>query len=464
MSSACCRSTRCSIGCAIARAWRRSSSSTAAPPPSERRALLDAIAEATNRPNARVRLGAALDPLFPEEPDASLRASMIRRVADRAEPASARALGRWLGRVHGAERRRVLEALRRLEHLGMRRGARSLEAWVSGVDATGSFNVGISFPGPLELRDILLACISVDAGLRAVNVITAVGADTAGEIGRALEEGQAIPIAPLDVAAALRHIESAQAPHDGARPHAPRRIRRRRSLPPSTAGRRAGRRDPPRAAPPPVLDLPTRRCSTFRRTDRGRSATRSCRCRGVSLRTSRCRRIGCEQPCAPRCASLEGKRGGGATGGDAAASERSPPAALRVHPGGPQPRRRPRDRGATALPPAPSHAVWSSGRCSRPWCAARRLRAPTCATSSSAASSKARRCAGAPWRCSTSPRSSTASSKTPNERCAPGDRLTLAQMEVVCARAQRRRAPWSSPATRPSSRACPAWKVRNARR
>ncbi len=178
--------------------------------PSERRALLDAIAEATNRPSARIRLGAALDPLFPEEPDESLRASMIRRLADRAEPASARALGRWLGRVHGPERRRVLEALRRLEHLGMRRGARSLEAWVSGVDATGSFNVGISFPGPLELRDILLACISVDAGLRAVNVITAVGADTAGEIGRALEEGQAIPIAPLDVATALRHIEAAR--------------------------------------------------------------------------------------------------------------------------------------------------------------------------------------------------------------------------------------------------------------
>lgn len=178
--------------------------------PSERRALLDALTEATNRPNARVRLGVALDPLFPEEPEASLRASMIRRVVGRAEPASARALGRWLGRVHGADRRRVLEALRRLEHLGMRRSARNLEAWVSGVDATGSFNVGISFPGALELRDILLACISVDAGLRAVNVITAVGADTAGEIGRALEEGQAIPIAPLDVAAALRHIENAK--------------------------------------------------------------------------------------------------------------------------------------------------------------------------------------------------------------------------------------------------------------
>src|SRR5262249_12588798 len=79
---------------------------------SERRARLDAITEATNRPSARIRLGVALDPLFPEEPEASLRASMIRRVVERAEPASARALGRWLARVHGADRRRVLGALR----------------------------------------------------------------------------------------------------------------------------------------------------------------------------------------------------------------------------------------------------------------------------------------------------------------------------------------------------------------
>ena len=45
---------------------------------------------------------------------------------------------------------------------------------MSGVDATGSFNVGISFPGPLELRDIVLASISVDTGLRAMNVLSAV--------------------------------------------------------------------------------------------------------------------------------------------------------------------------------------------------------------------------------------------------------------------------------------------------
>ena len=174
----------------------------------ERRALLDAITSATEKPRARVRLGSALDPLFLHENDESLRALMIRRVAARREPASARALGRWLGHAHGAERRRVLEALRRLQHVGIRPAARSLEAWVSGVDATGSFNVGISFPGPLELRDIVLACISVDGGLRAVNVIAAVAAETTGEIGRALEEGQAIPVAAIDVPAALRHIEA----------------------------------------------------------------------------------------------------------------------------------------------------------------------------------------------------------------------------------------------------------------
>jgi hypothetical protein len=179
-------------------------------PPGERRALLDAISVATARPHAQVRLGTALDPLFPHESDEALRTLMIQRVADRGEPAGARALRRWLARAHGAERRRVLEALRRLEHLGIRPAARSLEAWVSGADATGSFNVGISFPGALELRDIVLACISVDAGLRAVNLVTAVAPETTGEIGRALEEGQAIPVAPIDVPAALHHIEAAR--------------------------------------------------------------------------------------------------------------------------------------------------------------------------------------------------------------------------------------------------------------
>jgi hypothetical protein len=174
----------------------------------ERRALIDAISTATDKPRARTRLGSALDPLFPHETDESLRTLMIRRVASRTEPASARALGRWLGQAHGAERRRLREALRRLQHVGIRPTARSLEAWVSGVDATGSFNVGISFPGPLELRDIVLACISVDAGLRAMNVISSVARETAGEIGRALEEGQAIPVAPIDVPNALRHIEA----------------------------------------------------------------------------------------------------------------------------------------------------------------------------------------------------------------------------------------------------------------
>jgi hypothetical protein len=178
--------------------------------PGERRALLDAIFVATARPHAQVRLGAALDPLFPHERDEALRALMIQRVTDRGEPAGARALGRWLASAHGTERRRVLEALRRLERVGIRPGTRSLEAWVSGVDATGSFNVGIAFPGALELRDIVLACISVDTGLRAVNVITAVAPETSREIGRALEEGQAIPVAPIDVSAALSHIEAAR--------------------------------------------------------------------------------------------------------------------------------------------------------------------------------------------------------------------------------------------------------------
>lgn len=176
----------------------------------ERRALLEAIGLATQRPGARVRLGAALDPLFSHEPDEALRAWMIRRVAARSEPASARALARWLGHTHGAQRRRVLEALRRLGHLGLRSAARSLEAWISGVDATGSFNVGISFPAALELRDIVLGCISVEAGLRAVNVITAVSPRTGGEIGRALEEGQSIPVAAIDASSALRHLEAAR--------------------------------------------------------------------------------------------------------------------------------------------------------------------------------------------------------------------------------------------------------------
>jgi len=176
----------------------------------ERRALLDAIGFATGRSRARVRLGAALDALFAHEDDEALRALMIRRLSERGEPASARALARWLGHAHGKERRRVLEALRRLGQLGLRPGARSLEAWMSGVDTTGSFNVGISFPAALELRDLVLACISVEAGLRAVNLITAVSADTAGEIGKALEEGQSIPVTTIDVPTALRHIEGAR--------------------------------------------------------------------------------------------------------------------------------------------------------------------------------------------------------------------------------------------------------------
>ncbi|MGH7897203.1 MAG: hypothetical protein ACREQQ_04575, partial [Candidatus Binatia bacterium] len=176
----------------------------------ERRALLDAIDIATRRPRSKVRLGGAFDPLFTHESDEGLRLLMIQRLAERSEPASARALGRWLTHTHGASRRRILEALQRFERHGVRPGARSLEAWVSGVDTTGSFNVGISFPAALGLRDIVLACISLDTGLRAVNLIAAVSPDTTVEIGRALEETQGIPVAPLDVSSAFRFIERAR--------------------------------------------------------------------------------------------------------------------------------------------------------------------------------------------------------------------------------------------------------------
>jgi hypothetical protein len=178
--------------------------------PGERRALLDAIDIATRRPRSKIRLGAAFDPLFTHETDESLRTLMIQRLVERSEPASARALGRWLTHSHGPARRRILEALQRFERHGVRPGSRSLEAWVSGVDTTGSFNVGISFPAALGLRDIVLACISLDTGLRAVNLIAAVSPDTTAEIGRALEEGQGIPVAPVDISSAFRFIEQAR--------------------------------------------------------------------------------------------------------------------------------------------------------------------------------------------------------------------------------------------------------------
>ena len=66
-----------------------------------------AIGYATGRPHARIRLGTALDALFAHEEDEALRALMIRRTSERSEPASARALARWLGHLHGAERRRT---------------------------------------------------------------------------------------------------------------------------------------------------------------------------------------------------------------------------------------------------------------------------------------------------------------------------------------------------------------------
>ena len=175
----------------------------------ERRALLETIGIATRSPGTPARLGMALDPLFSIEDDAALRGGMIRKLSQRREAASVRALSRWLGETHGTERRRVLEALRRLGSIAPRT-SQALEAWISGVDLTGSFNVGVSFPAALDLRDLVLACISVESGLRAVNVLTAASADTAREIRRALEEGQAIPVVGVDVPAALRQIEQAR--------------------------------------------------------------------------------------------------------------------------------------------------------------------------------------------------------------------------------------------------------------
>ncbi len=176
----------------------------------ERQALLDSLDEATRRPGARMRFGAALDALFDHETDDANRASMIRRLSNRTEPSAARALQRWLAHSHGGERGRILGALRKLGRAGVRPGPRSLEAWISGSDATGSFHVGISFPAALDLRDLVLVCVQVESGLRSVNVIGAAASGTAREIRRALEEGQSIPVAAIDVPAALRMIEEAR--------------------------------------------------------------------------------------------------------------------------------------------------------------------------------------------------------------------------------------------------------------
>ncbi len=178
----------------------------------ERRALLVAIETATTRPSAILRLGTALDPLFAEEPERGIRAEMIHRLAVRPEPASARALGRWVTFCHGEERRRIQEAVRRLSRQGIRPGAQdgALAAWISGADGTGCYNVGISFPAALGLRDELLACISVETGLRAVSLISTVGSEAVAEIRATLEESQGIPVATLDPPSAFWHVREAR--------------------------------------------------------------------------------------------------------------------------------------------------------------------------------------------------------------------------------------------------------------
>ncbi len=178
----------------------------------ERIALLEAIASTTEGPGAKVRLGAALDPLFPEEPEPRIRSWMIRRLSERPEAASARALDRWRSQCHGSERARLEEALRRLGRRGIRERAEGIRplAWISGADATACFSVVVAFPSGLGLRDVLMACLSLETGLRTVSLLRAVGAETSQDIARALDEGQGIPVASLEVAAAVSLVTEAR--------------------------------------------------------------------------------------------------------------------------------------------------------------------------------------------------------------------------------------------------------------
>ena len=181
--------------------------------PAERHALLDAVAWGTAGPNALIRLGPAYDPLFEEESDEELRQLMIGRLRSRPEPASARTLARWAGATHGEERRAIKKALRRLGTQGIRTPGRetAIEAWASGTDGTGCYNIGLAYPTALGLRDVVLCCISLEAGIRAVSLIAAVDDEAVTEIRSSLELGQRIPVATLDPALATARIHEGRA-------------------------------------------------------------------------------------------------------------------------------------------------------------------------------------------------------------------------------------------------------------
>ncbi|MGH7859896.1 MAG: hypothetical protein ACREQY_21430, partial [Candidatus Binatia bacterium] len=72
------------------------------------------------------------------------------------------------------------------------------------------YNVGISFPTALGLRDVVLGCIGVESGLRAVSLLAAVEKESVADIRSSLEVGQGIPVATLDAAAAFRHFHEAR--------------------------------------------------------------------------------------------------------------------------------------------------------------------------------------------------------------------------------------------------------------
>ena len=273
---------------------------------------------------------------------------MIQRVADRGEPAGARALGRWLAsraRHRAAPRARGLAPARAPRHSA---GGAEPRGLGERGDATGSFNVGISFPGALELRDIVLACISVDAGLRAVNLVTAVAPETSrrdrasargrtGDSGGADRRSRGLAVTSKPRAAA--RIELGRALPEGftlAMPYL------RRPLAVAKPAAPAGVVPPaPRGQLATLLDAPAYATWTFggaelsmpRSLAGEASADLASAASGGAHGASRSRR----------------KRGSGATRGNASSSERGPSPAFGNVARGPQPRRRQGDRGAWPL-------------------------------------------------------------------------------------------------------------------